>query len=415
MNIGVIADDFTGATDIAGFLVTNGIRTIQTTGIPDERFEAEAEAYVLSLKSRSCPADEAIRLSLEALHWLRDKGCEQIFFKYCSTFDSTAKGNIGPVTDALLDEMGEEFTILCPALPVNGRTLYRGYLFVGNQLLSESGMQHHPVTPMRDSNIARLMEQQSRGKAGNIYVEVLDKGPSALKRELLSLKEKGIRYAVMDTLNQEHLDTIGAAVADFPLVTGGSGLAAGIARSLHKEGEKRSAEKAGRPKKGATVIIAGSCSKATNRQVARYREKAPSQFIDALRCRTDAGYLDELYAWTTAAIEDGATPLLYATKQASELEKPAYASQDVGRAIEELFGKLASRLLGAGVKNFIVAGGETAGKVVQSLGLSAFFIGPQIDPGVPWVRAVGQDLYLALKSGNFGSDDFFVKAQEFFI
>lgn len=239
MLLGVIADDFTGATDIASFLVENGLSTVQLNGVPHDEMPIEAQAVVISLKSRSCPASQAVEQSLQALAWLQRQGCRQFYFKYCSTFDSTAQGNIGPVTDALLDALGENQTVISPALPVNGRTVYQGYLFVLDQLLSESGMRHHPVTPMTDSNLLRLMEAQAQGRCGLVTAAEMDCGAGAVVEKLQQLAQQGVRYAVLDTLNEQHLLTQGEALKNMKLVTGGSGLAIGLARQWAQPGQDR--------------------------------------------------------------------------------------------------------------------------------------------------------------------------------
>jgi len=417
--LGVIADDFTGATDIAGFLVAGNVATIQTNGVPSADFSFQADAFVISLKSRSCPKEQAIEDSLAALRWLRERGCEQFYFKYCSTFDSTEKGNIGPVTDALMDALGTDLTIVCPALPVNGRTLYKGYLFVNDELLHESGMRSHPLTPMRDSKIERVMESQSRGEAVSIYSDIIDEGSETLSHYLEAARRQGFRYVVLDSLYQSHLEVIARSVQDMVLVTGGSGLAAAMTSIEDgNRNQNKQAASLGRPKKGRSVIFAGSCSQATNRQVNTYISTAASMKIDVDRCVTDMDtYRQDISRWLLAHLDEEAAPLLYATKPPEELEqmKGRYPEGIAEEAIESLFGYLATVLHDAGVKNFISAGGETSGKIVQSLGIGAFHIGPQIDPGVPWVKAVDQDVYLALKSGNFGTDDFFMKAQKEFL
>ncbi|HDR0926181.1 TPA: four-carbon acid sugar kinase family protein, partial [Pasteurella multocida] len=227
--LGVIADDFTGASDIASFLVENGLATVQMNGVPKQSLTAPVDAIVISLKSRSNPVDEAIAQSLQALHWLQQQGCTQFYFKYCSTFDSTAKGNIGPVTDALLDALNADFTIICPALPVNGRTIFNGYLFVGEVLLNESGMQNHPITPMKDANLVRLMDQQARGKTGLVRYADLLKGSDYVKSCFRTLQQQGFRYAVVDSVDNDQLAVLAEAITDLKLVTGGSGLAAYMA------------------------------------------------------------------------------------------------------------------------------------------------------------------------------------------
>lgn len=415
MRLGVIADDFTGATDIAGFLVANGLRTVQLNGVPPEDLAVEADAVVISLKTRSCPVEEAVSQSLASLRWLQARDCPQFFFKYCSTFDSTPRGNIGPVTDALLDALGEDFTVICPVLPVNGRTIYNGYLFVNGVPLEESGMRHHPVTPMTDSNLMRLMDAQSRGKTGNVPSSVMDQGADAVRAALAALRAKGFRYAVLDALSDAHLVVMGQAVAEMTLVTGGSGLADGMARAWKTEGDATSAAAEGRPAKGRAIVLSGSCSQMTNAQVAAYRAAAPSLFVEVERSLGDAAaYAQELADWVLAQPEGEWAPLVYATTEPAKLKEiqARFGAAEASEAVERVFGVLARKLEAAGFDQFIVAGGETSGIVTQSLGIGGFHIGPQIAPGVPWVKAVEKPLSLALKSGNFGGERFFFEAQD---
>ena len=414
MRLGVIADDFTGATDIASFLVQNGLTTIQFNGIPASEEMTEAQAIVVSLKSRSCPADQAVAQSLAALTWLQKQGCERFYFKYCSTFDSTAQGNIGPVTDALLNALGETQTVICPALPVNARTVYQGYLFVGDQLLSDSGMRHHPVTPMQDSNLLRLMMSQATGKAGLIAAAQVDQGAASVRQALGQLAEQGINYVVTDTLHQAHLLTLGEALSDRRLVTGGSGLAIGLARQWATAETDAEAEQAGRPRGDRAVVLSGSCSQMTNRQVAAYRQLAPACEVEIEHCLEDAeGYARQLCDWVEANSHQTLAPLLFATADAQQLQaiQQRYGAQRSSEAVEQLFAAVTRELKQRGWQRFIVAGGETSGVVAQSLGVTAFHIGPTISPGVPWVRDIHQPLSLALKSGNFGDEDFFRRAQ----
>lgn len=417
MKIGVIADDFTGATDIAGFLVKNGVKTVQIIDRPEGDADVSAEAFVVSLKSRSCDPRQAIRMSLDALEWLLQQGCDKIYFKYCSTFDSTSEGNIGPVGDAILERMGEKITVVCPALPVNGRTLYKGYLFVHDTLLNESGMRDHPLNPMKDAKISRVLGSQSSGKVGEIHYEVIEKGPDAIREKLNELKVKGCRYVVVDTLDDSHLSCIAQATAELKVYTGGSGLGGALAKAWKQnDAAAASAQEAGRPKPARTVIFSGSCSKATNLQVERYTRVGASQSIDRRRFIDEPGYAEELFRWILSHIDDDYAPMLYATTTPDKLQenKQKYKGLNLGEEIEKLFGQLAVRLRSEKVTNFIVAGGETAGKIVQSLDLGSLYVGPQIDPGVPWMRATDGEVYLALKSGNFGAEDFFKKAQEMY-
>ncbi len=418
MLLGVIADDFTGATDIAGFLVENGMRTVQLNGVPSAEIDLDADAVVISLKSRSCPVEQAVSQSLEALAWLKAQGCQQFYFKYCSTFDSTAKGNIGPVTDALLDALEQDFTLVCPALPVNGRTVFNGHLFVLGEPLNESGMRHHPVTPMTDSSLIRLMNAQSRGEAGLVNYQVIEQGAAAVVEEFAKLRAQGRRYAVVDAFNANHLSILGAASQSLTLVTGGSGLAAGIAQNWADHLADQSAAKtAGLPTKAKSVVLSGSCSLMTNQQVAVYRDQAPSFLVEVEACLEDQSYVDHVFAWVMNNIDSDWSPMIYATQPAEQLHKiqAKYGAQVSSEAVEAFFSRLAHQLKEVGVNNFIVAGGETSGTVTQSLGVQGFHIGPQIAPGVPWVKSVDGSLCLALKSGNFGDEHFFAKAQEFYL
>ena len=414
IQLGIIADDFTGASDIASFLVENGLRTVQMNGIPQRPLPDGVDAVVISLKSRSNPVDEAIAQSLAALDWLRAQDCRQFYFKYCSTFDSTAQGNIGPVTDALLDALGEDFTVISPALPVNGRTIFNGYLFVGEVLLNESGMRNHPITPMTDASLIRLMDAQSRGKTGLVACPDVAQGAARVRERFAELRRDGYRYAVLDSVDNSQLAILADACADLKLLTGGSGLGAYVAARL--SGGKKGSD-AFVPPKAPTVILSGSCSVMTNKQVAAYQAIAPARFVEAERCIHEGDtYVAELAQWAMTQLGGAYAPLLYATVPPDELKaiQQRFGVEKASHAIEQTFAALAVRLKGQGVRNFINAGGETSSIVVQQLGIDGFHIGRQIAPGVPWLRVLDGDIYLALKSGNFGSEDFFAHAQRMF-
>ena len=433
MRLGVIADDFTGATDIAGFLVKNGMETAMFNGVPDSVPDTLTEALVISLKIRSCPAEEAVKKALSALAFLQEAGCTRFYYKYCSTFDSSKEGNIGQVTDALMAALGTPLTLICPALPINKRTVYKGYLFVNDLLLSDSSMKNHPITPMRDSKLERLMEGQFKGMVEHIFFEDMARGPEHVKAlvEQYKAKEKEKAkdertedrdiqsrdncYLIVDILAESDLETIAQATEDFLLVTGGSGLALGIAH-LHNRRLGRPNEEVISfvPKKDRAVVIAGSCSSQTNAQVAYYKDKAPSLRVDEGKALHQKGYAGELALWALAQDKDGPAPMLYATRDAEELEqiKALYPQEDVSARIEKILGCVTKILAFQGIKNFIVAGGETSGVVATTLGVSSYLVGPQIDPGVSWVRSLDGAMHLAFKSGNFGMVDFFEKAQE---
>ncbi|MDR2392286.1 MAG: four-carbon acid sugar kinase family protein [Planctomycetota bacterium] len=414
MLMGIIADDLTGASDIAGFVAGEGLDVIQFVGIPGDGGIA-CDAAVVSLKSRSAPAPEAIRDSLAALDWLRRQGCPRFYFKYCSTFDSTPKGNIGPVADAMLDALGESLTVVCPSLPVNGRTVRDGILYVNGVPLSDTGMRNHPLTPMTDSNLLRLMEAQSRGRAGLLGVETVERGPEAVRECLSRMRGDGIRYAVLDAETDAHLEILGKALADELLLTGGSGLGRAAARrlaSLHS-GIAGHVRRKG-PASGNTVVFSGSCSEMTNRQTAAYRKLAPEFQVEAARCLENAAvYAEEGVAWVKAHSAGKYAPMISATVPPDHLRaiQSRFGAGEAAAAVEGFFRQVAICLRQSGYVNFIVAGGETAGAVSEALGVRSFRIGPEIAPGVCWVEAVRGRLGLAMKSGNFGDESFFQKAQ----
>lgn len=413
--LGAIADDFTGATDLASILTSGGMRTVATIGVPPADLALpDADALVVALKSRTAPVAESLADSLGAFEWLSARGCRQFFFKYCSTFDSTDAGNIGPVADALLDALGEEFTIACPAFPENGRTVFRGHLFVGGALLSDSPMRDHPLTPMRDSNLVRVLGRQTRHRVGLAAYEAVAKGSGALRARFAELRRDGFRHAIVDAVEDGHLATIGVACRDLRLVTGGSGVALGLpanfraARLLAPGGAALALPELG----GRAAVLAGSCSAATLDQVAEMKRNKPAFRLDPMRLAADGAALDEVVAWARENLAHG--PLLvYSSAPPAEV---AAAQERVGReraagVVEQALACLATELVREGVDKLVVAGGETSGAVVRALGVRALAIGPQIDPGVPWTLAVpGRPLALALKSGNFGARDFFRKA-----
>ncbi|MGP0148751.1 3-oxo-tetronate kinase [Pseudomonas oryzihabitans] len=412
--LGCIADDFTGATDLANMLVRGGMRTVQVIGVPAADAELEAaDAVVVALKSRTTPAAEAVSESLAALAWLRQRGCRQFFFKYCSTFDSTAEGNIGPVAEALQEALDCDFTLACPAFPETGRTLFRGHLFVQDQLLSESGMQHHPLTPMSDANLVRVLQAQSRGKVGLLRYDQVAQGPEAVRQAIAKLRESGHRLAIADALSDADLHTLGTACAELSLVTGGSGIAQGLPENFRRAGLLQAHDAAALElPAGGEAVLAGSASQATNGQVAAWLEAGrPALRLDPLALAQGDDSIDAALAW---AREQDQAVLIYATSPADEV-KAIQRELGVARAgelVERALGQIARGLFDSGVRRLVVAGGETSGAVVQALGVQALRIGAQIDPGVPATlgQVQGEPLALALKSGNFGSRDFFAKA-----
>ncbi len=412
--LGCVADDFTGATDLANMLTRAGMRTVQTIGVPAGDLPEAVDAIVVALKSRTIPAASAVEQSLDALRWLQGQGCERFYFKYCSTFDSTDAGNIGPVAEALMAALGCDITLACPAFPEGGRTVFHGHLFVGDRLLSESGMRDHPLTPMRDPDLVRVLQRQSAGTVGLLRYDTIARGADAVRAALGDLTAAGVRLAIADAISDEDLLVLGRATLDLRLLTGGSGLGLGIAGALREAGHLAMAADAARLPVvgGRAAVLAGSCSQATRAQVARWSASHPAFRIDPLRLAAGEPVVAEALAFAREKLAEGPV-LIYATADPDAV-RAAQTTLGIGEAgalVEHAMAEAARGLHAAGVRRLVVAGGETSGAVVQALGVTALRIGPQIDPGVPWTVTMGEEpMALALKSGNFGGEDFFMKA-----
>lgn len=418
--LGCVADDVTGATDLAINLVQGGLSVIQVMGVPtsEELDQIDADAIVVALKSRSIPAVDAIAQSLTSLEALRRIGIDRFFFKYCSTFDSTVQGNIGPVAEALMDALGVEQTIFCPALPRNGRTVYQGHLFVNGRLLSESGMENHPLNPMTDPDLVRFLGTQTSQKVGLLAYESLGAGGDNIVKALRRLGESGLRFVVTDSCDDKHLAALAHAVADMRLVTGGSGIARYLPEAYRKIGllesppdQPRLPEVAGR-----SLILSGSCSTATNQQVNWMKQRCPSWKIDVPAIIDDAEQaMKSLLKWAEQTDSDE-TMLIYSTASPDEVSQlqNQFGRDAVAQAIENFHASIAAAMVAdLGVRRLVLAGGETSGAVTTRLGIRALRIGPEISPGVPWTVSIGETpLALALKSGNFGGENFFEYALE---
>ena len=411
MLLGAIADDFTGASDLANTLVKGGIRTVQFIGVPAIEAAPDCEAGVVALKSRSIPAAEAIALSLAALDWLLRQGCRQILFKYCSTFDSTPAGNIGPVAEALVDAMGVPVAVVCPAFPATGRTLYFGHLFVGERLLNESGLEKHPLNPMTDPDIRRWLRRQTRGEIGLVPLPVVRRGPDAIREVLAEESSGGRRLVVVDAIADGDLLSIGAAVADHRLVTGGSGVALGLPANFAASGLVEGTVPALDPIGGPGCVLSGSCSPASQAQVKTFLHAHPGLRVEASALIEGDLAVDSVAEWVFQRLET--EPIVYSTDgPAGVAEAQArHGGARVAQAIEHFFGTLAVTLADRGVRRLVVGGGETSGAVVEALRLDALRVGGEISPGIPTLGAERDGpLGLVLKSGNFGTADFFDKA-----
>ncbi len=433
LRLGCIADDFTGATDLANNLVRAGMRAVQTIGVPlasASAIDDDADAIVVALKSRTTPPEVAVAQSLAACRWLKAGGAAQIYFKVCSTFDSTPRGNIGPVLEALMSELGSRFTIATPAFPDNGRTVFMGHLFVGDVLLSESGMRHHPLTPMTDANLVRVLQGQlapagANGAAGGRRVGLLEHrvtgaSAAAIVARIAALQAEGISIAIADAVDNDDLLRLGQAANGLSLVCAGSGLAIGLPANF---GIAASGKAASLPavQSGPCIVVSGSCSEATNAQVARFKQDGGAAWqVDPLELREghDGEVVEGIAGW--AAAQWSASParpvLVYSTAapQAVAAAQLKAGAHDVGARVEALLAAVARALVERGARRLVIAGGETSGACVRALGVQRLRIGAQIDPGVPWCHAapaLAKDgMLLALKSGNFGGVDFFEHA-----
>ena len=415
MLFGIIADDLTGATDVAVNLRAAGLSVVQINGVPRDALDpGKVDAVVVALKSRTVPAAEACALSLASLKWLRRHGAERIYFKYCSTFDSTAAGNIGPVSDALADALDAAIVPATPAYPRNQRTVYQGHLFVGDLLLSDTGMRNHPLTPMTDANLVRVLQAQTPRRVGLVALSEVNRGAEAIRERLDALRATDCRHAIADATEQRHLEALGAAVLDYPLTTGGAGLASGIAAHLRQRAHAAATQL--RRVEGPLAILAGSCSPATLEQLAALPADWPVRRLDVTALLEGNGEDARAIDWALGRLAAAPT-VISASVSPGELAaiQQRYGRERSAEAIENAFRAIAAALARHGVRRFVVAGGETSGAVVAALagelGFQALAIGNEIAPGVPWTVSVdGEPVALALKSGNFGGRDFFLRA-----
>jgi uncharacterized protein YgbK (DUF1537 family) len=416
--LGCIADDLTGATDLALTLTRGGMKTVQLMQLPDETVDLDGfDAVVIALKSRTIPAPDAVRMSLESLDALLARGARQIFFKYCSTFDSTDGGNIGPVADALADRIGVDLAIACPAFPTNNRTIYQGNLFVGGVPLAESPMRDHPLTPMRDSNLVRVLQRQTKRKVGLVPFAVIDQGVDAIQSEFTTARSRSNSYLIVDAITDRNLIDIGRAATDMRLVTGGSGVALGLPANFARQGLMQTVDHPTRLRApaGRAAILAGSCSEATRGQIqTAIAAGIPAFHLDPLAIAQQTLGAEDLVQWGVSQPSDAPVIIYSSANPASVAEvQRAIGRKIAGELVEDVIAQAAQGLVASGFSRLLIAGGETSGAVVQALGISALEIGPEIDPGVPWTRTIGENgLVLALKSGNFGAPDFFLKAWE---
>ncbi len=415
--LGVVADDFTGATDIAAMLAARGMRAVQTIGVPQPGETVEADAIVVALKSRTAPVAEAVAQSRAALAWLRASGCRQFFFKYCSTFDSTDEGNIGPVAEALLADLDAGFALACPAFPANNRSVYAGHLFVATRLLNESGMENHPLTPMRDADLVRVLGRQTTAPVGLVPFLTVRQGSGPIRDAMTRLAEQGRRFAIVDAVGDEDLMAIGQAAASHALITGGAGVAMGLPDNFRRAGllPPRADAMELPAIAGHAAVLAGSCSRATLMQVGHARSLFPVFEIDPLANPDDHAMAQAALAWARPLL--GERPVVIAASAPPERVaaiQQALGREAAGALIERTLARIAEGLIASGVRRLVVAGGETSGAVVSRLGAQRLRIGHEIAPGVPWTLAEGSGppLKLALKSGNFGGPAFFAEAFE---
>ena len=417
--LGSIADDYTGASDLANTLTRNGLRTVQTVGIPDPSLALpDVDAVVVSLKIRSVAAADAVAAATQAERWLRERGAAHVLYKICSTFDSTDAGNIGPVTEALSAAADGGLVLVTPAFPETGRTVYFGHLFVNGQPLNESPLKDHPLNPMHDANLVRVMARQSRGAIGLIELPAIAAGPDTVRARLEALQVTGVKTAIADAVFERDLETLGEVALETPVSTGASGLGLGLARALVRSGRVSSGgattADAIRPVGGPAAVVAGSCSKATLRQLDVAERSMPVLRLDPERLLAGPDEIAAAISWAGDRIAAGPVVIAASASPETVLQlQSQYGREASGHAIETATSIIAAELVARGVRRLVVAGGETSGAAVDRLAIPAFLIGPEIAPGVPVLRTVGNaqgDMLLALKSGNFGGEDFFTAA-----
>jgi uncharacterized protein YgbK (DUF1537 family) len=413
--LGCIADDYTGASDLANTLTRCGLRTVQTIGVPSDDLKLpEVDAVVVSLKSRSIEAGIAVARSRAAEKWMRGRGASHVLFKICSTFDSTDAGNIGPVMDALRADSGDTIVLVTPAFPETGRTVYQGNLFVGSVPLNESPLKDHPLNPMHDSNLVRVLARQSKTRVGLVDLAVIARGPDAVRAHLAELVKKGFGAAIVDAVFERDLETIGTVALDHRVSVGASGIGLGLARALVASGRAKPNEAkdiSGKPVGGPAACLAGSCSQATLQQIAKAEQAMPVLHLDPEKVVAGRDETQRALGWARERLSKG--PILIASSstpdQVSALQA-RHGRDAAGHAIEQAMADIAEGLVKSGVRRLVVAGGETSGAVVDRLGIPGFLVGPEIAAGVPVLRAVGAkdgEMLLALKSGNFGGPGFF--------
>ncbi len=411
MHLGVIADDFTGASDIANTLAKGGLATIQFLGLQQDDAPKTCEAGVVALKTRSIDATDAVEQSMRAFEWLKRQGCTQFIFKYCSTFDSTPAGNIGPVGESLARALGVHGVLACPAFPTTGRTVYQGHLFVGDRLLNESGLENHPLNPMTDSDIRRWLAKQSKEPVGLVPWPIVRKGGQALQTALDEAAKRKERLVIVDAVSDDDLLTIAEACANAPLLTGGSGIALGLPQNFIKRGLASGSGSAFRAVPGPEAVLAGSCSRATLEQIEEHRKDHPALSISVPDVMSGKVNVDELVRFIRG--NEGRAPMIFSSDKPERVREAqqTFGREKVSQKLDALFADVARKLVEGGTKRLVIAGGETSGAVVGTLNVKALSIGPEIDPGVPALGAAeGTPLGLALKSGNFGARNFFAKA-----
>lgn len=418
MILGIIGDDFTGSSDIANNLKKSGMQVSMYAGVPnlspDDAKKQPTEAAVIALKTRTVPIEEAIKESLKALNWLKESGCKQFIFKYCSTFDSTKDGNIGPVTDAIMEELGADFTIACPSFPDAGRTVYYGHMFVNGKPLNESGMEDHPLTPMTDHNLVRWLNYQTKKEVGLIDFETISQGSDKIKQKIISLKKDDIKYAIVDTTNNKEFDAICEGIKDLLFLTGGSGIALGLPK-IYKNKGLLSENNFDLPQNiSNSVILSGSCSRATLEQINIYKVNNPSFYISPDEVMNNIKLVEEVYIWIKE--NESLSPLIYSSSDSNNVsaKQKQFGQEILANKIEGFFEKISHKLVNDSFGKFISAGGETSGAIIKGLGVEELKIGKEISPGVPALWSPnsngGKPISVTLKSGNFGQSDFFSRA-----
>jgi len=408
-----LADDITGGMELAAVLAGQGVDCSFVTN-PD-RVQLNREAVVIAQKTRTCAPRDALRMTACGLRAAMRANAAQIFFKYCATFDSTAKGNIGPCADFIARELGVDFTLFVPSFPEAERYVFQGHLFVQDRLVSESPKRFDPLTPMTDPDLVRVLQAQTAVVVGRLPLSILHRGPAAAEVHLTALRHDGVGYAIADAISNDDLAALAELTAEWRFMTGNSTIAGFYPPIWRRQGliPPDRGPPSLPPIDGPAVVLAGSCADRTLEQLVAFEHHRPVIRIDPLEA-AQRDLVPELFAQVQARLADGPIAIASSARPADVKNvQDKLGVTGAAATIEDLLGRLASQLRRAGVRRFLVAGGETSGAILDHLGIESMQVGRYEAAGVG--RAVSEQenpIALCLKSGKLGPVDMFLPTLE---